>query len=1245
MKKKFITGLLLAGAAFVLASCVESTTPTTAPTTALPPETTTKTDPTPTTTQKEVGPDEVDFGDEKDPVVLKSKCMQQLNSMYQEAELSEDEEKIANVVYIYVSLKINTTSVTGEAELKVELNTYYKYMYDALEMLKKVETNLTAFKAQAKLEIDLATKALSEVVKSVNLDYVNALKAQIYEQIDKAPSLDEVKAILAEYSDIAIDYAKNIVSSEVEALIANAKGVIDGLYQTIVSKVPQDLKEKVESVYKDALVVLSKVHNANEAGMIEEYINEFKLRILELKDDLLELTLDEYKALALEKLDELVGPLKEISEKYSFDNLTGTITQYYTTEKEYIEGIVSMDTAKQLIAKVAEDTLAALPNVKEEIISLLGSKVQAVVDEALKYTDNEEIIAKATEFIQEYTTLLQRVEDVKEMKPIAEEMVEQAKELAKEIAEDILKDLKEKALTALDNAVTEALSYIEDEDLKAEIQEFYETEVAKVEAIKDLETAKTTGEEILAEAKDFFAEKLLEALDDVKAKAKAKLDTMVNQALELIPDETLRQDINTFYQTEVSIITQANDLESLKAALESVEEDTKAFLKEKCDAYLAILKQNALSELSDLIGGAIQKIPYEDLQADLTNFKNQEIEVINGITDLETSKTAFAKVKKDTQDFIAAEISKAITYGKATIKETLDGAVADLLTKIEDENLKSDINDFYTAEMRKVEAIDSLEKVSTVAQEIASDTETFVANMIQEQLAIFKNKAIDKLDEYIEAGIAKLPNDELKQSLRDFKTTELTKVQAVNTLEDAKALPNVLKEDVELYVKELVASTLKEARDKMISYVAALKNSFNQSPYDYVPKAMTEGASIQKYANANFATDYTTNVAVDQILKGGYGEQWNMVLQNMDKCDAYMRILSKGETIINLATTAVNEYLNSKYADSLSYTARGDNYSVSIDYSDDIVYYNIVFTTPINVPLLGEVTPTIQMEYDGATGDKTFYISITNENAIRYVVSNNSFEFGLSLGLSKGKRTSYVTLSRDESNNVTGHLYEYVTVGNKDAVKSCADFYIGDTYATVVGNKASGMVAFSGYINELYNVAQGDLIGYEVREELSAVVYNTLWFNLADIDGINSVKVLEKSDANESSKSTVDVYINGSSKLLVPTYNKKAFVKTSRKYDIELRTRHYYTYDADKEEYVDNEITVPMMFIQEGDNFNTFAADFLADNQTVVSVALEEDSLNKILDDYDTYIDIFIENKELMDSNKILAFIHDTEEE
>ena len=100
MKKKFITGLLLAGAAFVLASCGESTTPTTNPTTALPPETTTKTDPTPTTTQKEVGPDEVDFGDEKDPVVLKSKCMQQLNSMYQEAELSEDEEKIANVVYI-----------------------------------------------------------------------------------------------------------------------------------------------------------------------------------------------------------------------------------------------------------------------------------------------------------------------------------------------------------------------------------------------------------------------------------------------------------------------------------------------------------------------------------------------------------------------------------------------------------------------------------------------------------------------------------------------------------------------------------------------------------------------------------------------------------------------------------------------------------------------------------------------------------------------------------------------------------------------------------------------------------------------------------------------------------------------------------------------------------------------------------------------------------------------------------------
>ena len=187
------------------------------------------------------------------------------------------------------------------------------------------------------------------------------------------------------------------------------------------------------------------------------------------------------------------------------------------------------------------------------------------------------------------------------------------------------------------------------------------------------------------------------------------------------------------------------------------------------------------------------------------------------------------------------------------------------------------------------------------------------------------------------------------------------------------------------------------------------------------------------------------------------------------------------------------------------------------------------------------------------------------------------------------------------------------------------------------------MVAFTGYVNELYKADEGTLIGYEVREEKTiagvTAQYNTLWFNLIDISNITSVRVTDKTDANKSSRSTVDVYINGSTDLFVPTYNKKLTVKTSRKYDIELRKRYYYSYDKTNQKLVCHEVEVPMMFIQQGDNLSTFNADMNADNGVDANVRMATADLNKILSDYSTLITIFKDNKDNMSSDQISAYL------
>ena len=68
-----------------------------------------------------------------------------------------------------------------------------------------------------------------------------------------------------------------------------------------------------------------------------------------------------------------------------------------------------------------------------------------------------------------------------------------------------------------------------------------------------------------------------------------------------------------------------------------------------------------------------------------------------------------------------------------------------------------------------------------------------------------------------------------------------------------------------------------------------------------------------------------------------------------------------------------------------------------------------------------------------------------------------------------------------------------------------------------------------------------------------------------------------------------------------------------------------------------------MMFIQEGDNFNSFENDIKKYNKISASVQLSKIYLNKILDDYDTLIDIFIQNKDNMSSEMIISYLEQYE--
>ena len=115
--------------------------------------------------------------------------------------------------------------------------------------------------------------------------------------------------------------------------------------------------------------------------------------------------------------------------------------------------------------------------------------------------------------------------------------------------------------------------------------------------------------------------------------------------------------------------------------------------------------------------------------------------------------------------------------------------------------------------------------------------------------------------------------------------------------------------------------------------------------------------------------------------------------------------------------------------------------------------------------------------------------------------------------------------------------------------------------------------------------------------------------------------------------------VNGSAKKWEPKNVGGLSLKTaSRRFDIELRNRYFTVWNAAEEAWDIVCVKFPMFFVQE-ENFDTVVKDVKDQNGVQMSVGVSDAALDRISEDYDTLVDVFIANKELVTSDAILAFI------
>lgn len=267
-------------------------------------------------------------------------------------------------------------------------------------------------------------------------------------------------------------------------------------------------------------------------------------------------------------------------------------------------------------------------------------------------------------------------------------------------------------------------------------------------------------------------------------------------------------------------------------------------------------------------------------------------------------------------------------------------------------------------------------------------------------------------------------------------------------------------------------------------------------------------------------------------------------------------------------------------------------------------------------------------------------IQITDGVALKYLMSDTALKLAVQFTVSGIGIVQQIEFVRSES-AVLGYLYEFYGTDSA-AIKTSMLLRSDEEITAVLSDKRESNDLQIDAFAEIYSSQTGEMLGGEVTETVALADYDTLWFNLYDITGFDTVRIAEDTDGDDNIQNPHIVYVNGSAAPFLPEYNTLPVIgtKTSRHYDIEMREVWYYTAKTENGEtvYEKQKAEIPMLFVQR-ENADGFSSEVSANNANIDGAELSSPIRNSVTGSFDELHDTYISVKENVTFADIVAFI------
>lgn len=426
------------------------------------------------------------------------------------------------------------------------------------------------------------------------------------------------------------------------------------------------------------------------------------------------------------------------------------------------------------------------------------------------------------------------------------------------------------------------------------------------------------------------------------------------------------------------------------------------------------------------------------------------------------------------------------------------------------------------------------------------------------------------------------------------------------------------------YVTKVLSAKL-TIKSKVETAVAVAKDIVDlllekPDPWSFLPDALQPEQMAYSQTPVGGIDGFAAFTPVSRIAKKSIGKQFHVLYEGLNDAASLMgkidAVYSAGAAIAEVYQNFINKNPDN-YA---QFTGEAAGFKVKI-----------VLNGENSMMLAGNSAVSIELSYEKQTETRTGRVQITDGAAVKYVSSPNRLKFAVKVTAAGVGNLKQIEFIRNDG-AVAGYLKEFTGTETKNL--KTTGVIASDAKTTVImsNKRESDDLKINGY-EEAYSSVTGEYLGGEVLETVKLFDYDTLWFHLADVAGLESVRVTDEQNGLNADT----VYLNGQT---APISTKVNALKASRRFDIEMKEVWYVATETQdgKTEYHLQKTLVPMLFVQK-ENMNTFAADFKEKNAYIAATALSSQKVAAVEEHFESLKALFDAALEEVSYQDIVLYI------